>query len=130
MKRPVPDAHITSPPQSVSMPRIALPTSSLKVMLSSILTSILARRKDPWCAVSSGELERADERTQKEPADPAAGHAAGGLPGGGVPDARRRNDPCGRNQPGNDKQRRGRGPASHPERQPGGAARGHGRREG
>ena len=30
MKRPVPEGHMTSPPQSVSMPRIALAITSAK----------------------------------------------------------------------------------------------------
>ena len=44
MKRPVPDGHMTSPPHSVSMPRMALPTRS---SYWSLMLLFSFRRSDP-----------------------------------------------------------------------------------
>ena len=58
MKRPVPEAHITSPPQSVSMPRMALPISSSYCPL---MLSFSLCRSDPNQRYTQRPTNRAAE---------------------------------------------------------------------
>src|ERR1035441_456235 len=60
MKRPVPEAHITSPPQMVSMPKMALPISSsyCALMLSPSSNTDVGQAILPADALSSASRRR------------------------------------------------------------------------